>query len=61
MSKYFSYDFDKVILKKGAYSPMAHGILNMELALIRKRLVELLSDERALNIKITETTSHETN
>ncbi|BCA94384.1 hypothetical protein TUM19329_07450 [Legionella antarctica] len=60
MSKYFSYDFDKVILKKGAYSPMAHGILNMELALIRKRLVELLSDERALTIKITEPTSRGT-
>ncbi len=52
MAKYFEYDFDKVILKKGAYSPQAHGILNLEQALIRKGFVELLSGSKALPISI---------
>jgi len=51
MSEFFGYDFDKVILKKGAYSPMAHGFFNMEWALIRKGLVEVLSGNKAIKME----------
>lgn len=52
MAIYFQYDFDKVILKKGAYSPQAHGILNLEQALIRRGFVELFSGNKAFPVKI---------
>jgi len=51
MSKFFEYDFDKVILKKGAYSPIAHDFLNMEGALIRKGLVKVLNENKAIKIE----------
>lgn len=51
MSKYFGYNFDKVLLKKGAYYPTAHGILNTEQALIRQGLVQLLWGQTALKVE----------
>lgn len=52
MSIFFGYDFDKVILKKGAYSPVAHGILNLEQSLIRKGFVELLSGNKSIQVEL---------
>ena len=52
MSQFFGYELDKVILKKGAYSPMAHGILNTEQSLIRKGMVELLTGEIPIKIQL---------
>lgn len=54
MSLFFEYDLDKVILKKGAYSPMAHGILSIEQSLIRKGVVELLSGQKPMKIQLVE-------
>jgi len=54
MSGFFGYDFDKVILKKGAYSPMAHGMLNLEQAIIRKSFIEFLNGDKAVAVKIME-------
>jgi hypothetical protein len=52
MSNYFGYNFDKVMLKKGAYYPTAHGILNMEQALVRQGLVKLLLGQSSLKIDL---------
>jgi len=52
MSKYFGYDFDKVLLKKGAYYPTAHGILNIEQALVRQGLVKLLLGQTSLKVDL---------
>ena len=52
MSKFFGYDFDKVILKKGAYSPIAHGIFNLQQNLVRHGVVELLTGEKSLKVEV---------
>lgn len=54
MSQFFGYDFDKVILKKGAYSPVAHGIINLEQAIIRKGFVEILAGEKPIKVELTD-------
>jgi len=54
MSKFFGYDFDKVILKKGAYSPVAHGIFNLQQNLIRHGFVELLTGEKSLKVEVVD-------
>jgi len=46
------FKFDRVQLKKGAYSPMAHSNLETEQTAIRKQLLQLLGGERALNVHI---------
>lgn len=43
-----SYTFDRVQLKTGSYSPMAHGAIEADQTTIRKLLVKLLSGDRAL-------------
>jgi len=52
ISEYLNYDFDKVILKKGAYSPRAHGWLDLEHKLIRKGLVELLNGDKSIKVNL---------
>lgn len=47
-SKFFWYNFDNVLLKKGAYSPIAHDILNAEQAALRNSLIELLFGDRVI-------------
>ena len=54
MSLFFDYDFDKVILKKGAYSPVVHGIIDLEQALIRKGFVEILAGEKTIKVELTD-------
>jgi hypothetical protein len=46
------FKFDRVQLKKGWYSPVAHGELEAELLAIRKMLVQLLSGDRALKMDV---------
>jgi hypothetical protein len=46
------YKFDRVELKKGHYSPMAHSDLEAEQTAIRKLLVKLLSGENALKMDV---------
>jgi hypothetical protein len=52
MSKFFGYNFDKVILKKGAYSPMAHGLFNLEQNLIRQEFVEIATGKKAIKVQV---------
>lgn len=45
ISKFLGYEFDIVILKKGAYIPKAHSDLGMEQDSIRRGIVNLLQGE----------------
>ena len=46
------YDFDKVHLMKGAYSPQGHANIEMELNLIRRFIVELFMRNKSLPVDI---------
>jgi hypothetical protein len=48
MSNALKYDFDKVSLKKGIYSPRAHGELETDQFMLRKFLLELMEGKRAM-------------
>lgn len=50
MAKSLGYDFDKVTLKRGAYSPVAHGNMEMEHTAIRKGLAEWLGGTRNVGV-----------
>ena len=52
MSQFFGYDFDKVIIKRGSYIPIAHGIISTEQAIIRKELVEVLARGKPIKIEL---------
>lgn len=61
MAKLLNYDFDEVLLKKGAYLPVAHGNLEMEQNVLRQGLVEVFALKRPLSIKlVTEETTAST-
>lgn len=47
------FKFDRVQLKKGSYSPIAHGNLEHEQNLIRKSVLKLLSGQSALKMDVT--------
>lgn len=46
------YDFDKIQLKRGAYSPIAHGEQEIDALTIRRSLSKILSGEEALPMKV---------
>jgi len=47
------YRFDRVQLKKGAYSPIAHGELEFEQQRVRKLAIDLLSGVHPLKMEVT--------
>ena len=47
------YQFDRVQLKKGVYSPQAHGDLELDQTMIRRVALKLLSGENALKMEVT--------
>ncbi len=53
MATSLGYSFDRVHLKKGIYTPIAHGDLEMEQLAIRKNLTKILSGEKALPMEVT--------
>ncbi len=52
MSKAFSYEFDVVQIKKGAYSPKGHATTEIELQLLRRFALEWLAGERKVSVSI---------
>jgi hypothetical protein len=46
------YDFDKTLIIKGAYIPLAHNIIEQEQKDLRQALVETLTHKRPLNVKL---------
>jgi hypothetical protein len=54
-----SYTFDRVQLKRGAYSPMAHGELEDQQKAIRTLAVKVLAGEIPLKMEVTDFPIHE--
>lgn len=52
IAKDVRYEFDRVQLKKGAYSPQAHGDLEAEQNMVRKLALKVLSGENALKMDV---------
>lgn len=53
MGKSIGYKFDKVMLRRTAYSPIAHGDIDSELQIIRKGLATILSGNAAFPVFFT--------
>jgi hypothetical protein len=51
MSRRLGYDFDKVQLKKGAYTPRGHADLEYEITLLRRGALEVLYRQRPLPVE----------
>ena len=49
IGKHLGFSFNKIAIKRDAYSPIAHGELEDDQMLIRKGIVELLTGKRALS------------
>lgn len=52
IAKDVDYSFDRVQIKKGAYSPIGHGELEAEQAAIRRSMINALSGETTLKMEI---------
>ena len=52
MGKSLGYDFDKVKIKRGIYSPRGHGEESADQFLIRKSMVDILSGKKPLGVKV---------
>jgi hypothetical protein len=52
------YKFDRVHLKKGAYSPIAHGELEDQQAQLRESAIEVLSGRKSLKMEVTDFPVH---
>jgi hypothetical protein len=52
MSEAFSYKFDAVQVKKGAYSPQGHATTELELQLLRRFVLEWLAGDRKVSVSI---------
>lgn len=48
------YTFDRVQLKKGAYSPLAHGELEQQQEVMRRLMIDLLGGDRSLKMQVTD-------
>ena len=55
MGRALEYDFDKVQLKKGAYTPQGHADVEFEQSMIRRGTLDLLYRERALLVEFIPT------
>lgn len=52
MSEAFSYKFDVVQIKKGAYSPQGHATTEIELQLLRRFALEWFAGDRKVQVSI---------
>ena len=53
MGKSLDYEFDKVMLRRTAYSPIAHGDIEFEQQIIRRGLASILSGNTSLPVFFT--------
>lgn len=56
MGKSLNYKFDKVMLRRTAYSPIAHGDIELEQQVIRRGLASILSGNAAFPVFFTNNT-----
>lgn len=50
MSRALGYSFDKVLLKKGAYTPRRFGDIDLQLDLLRRGMLDILFGHKGLPI-----------
>ena len=53
MAEDVGYSFDRVQLRKGAYSPNAHGQQEAQLQALRRLICEVLAGDRAIKMDVT--------
>ena len=56
MGQALNYQFDKVHLKKGAYTPKGHADIEVEQSLLRRGALELFYGQRALPVRAVDQT-----
>lgn len=54
MSTFFGYDFDKIALKEGEYSPILHYWKHCEETLIRSHLIKVLDGKKAIKVELSQ-------
>jgi hypothetical protein len=52
MAHAVGYDFEELLMKKGAYNPQAHADIEQDQFLIRKNLIRLLGGELSLKMEV---------
>lgn len=52
MAQHLGYDFDKVHLDKGVYTPQAQGELELDQLIIRKQFAEILQGKRGFPMEV---------
>ena len=57
MSKVLGYNFDKVLLKRGCYTPKGHGDMELEQHFIRRGLANLLWGRSPLPVTVLDLTT----
>lgn len=60
MGQSLGFKFDKVLIKRNIYSPIAHGTIDQENQLIRKGIIEILYRDRTLSMEIIQNQDEET-
>lgn len=60
MGKSLGYSFDKVLIKRNIYSPIAHGTTEREQQTIRKGLIEIMNGDRSVPFELLQTQDEET-
>ncbi len=60
MGQSLGFKFDKVLIKRNIYSPIAHGTIDQENQLIRKGIIEILYRDRTLPMEIIQNQDEET-
>jgi len=54
MAQSLGYDFDRTHIKNQAYTPQAHGEIEVEANFIRRTLAKMLLDDGAFRLKVVE-------
>jgi len=60
MGNSLGYKFDKVLIKRNVYSPVAHGSIEREMQAIRKGIIDILYGDRNLPFEIIQNQDPET-
>jgi len=57
MSTALGYDFDRVLLKKGCYSPIAHGFLELFQRKMQDRVLAVFTGRQPISVQVVDATS----
>lgn len=60
MGKSLGYSFDKVLIKRNIYSPIAHGTTEREEQAIRRGLIEIINGNRSVPFELLQSQDEET-